>query len=91
MFEVIIKYPINHSNLYKHNISINIMNKWLEILLGLILIIVAIVVAWYSLEWWGSFWNIRHAAWEFLKGGIFWFVILIGLLFLMLGISDLKE
>lgn len=67
------------------------MNKWLEILIGLILIIGAILVAWYSPTWWGSFWNFRHAAWEFFKGGLFWFVALIGLLFLMLGISDLKE
>jgi len=67
------------------------MNKWLEILLGLILVVVAIVVAWYSPIWWGSFWNFKHAAWEFLKGGVFWLVIIVGLLFLMLGISDLKE
>ena len=67
------------------------MNKWLEILVGLILIVGAILVAWYSPFWWGSTWNFRHAAWEFLKGGVFWFVALIGLLFLMLGISDLKE
>lgn len=67
------------------------MNKWVEILLGLVLIIVAIWVAWYSPIWWGSFWNFRHAAWEFLKGGVFWFVIMLGLLFLMLGISDLRE
>ena len=67
------------------------MNKWAEILFGLILIIGAILVAWYSSIWWGSFWNFKHAAWEFFKGGLFWFVALIGLLFLMLGISDLKE
>jgi len=40
---------------------------------------------------WGDFWNFGNAAWEFLKGGIVWFVIMIGLLFIMLGISDLKE
>lgn len=66
------------------------MNKWLEILFGLILIIAVILVAWYSPSW-GGIWNFKTAAWEFLKGGVVWFVILIGLLFLMLGISDLKE
>ena len=66
------------------------MNKWIEILLGLILINGVILFTWYSVGW-GSFWNFRHAAWEFLKGGAVWFALLIGLLFLMLGISDLKE
>jgi len=66
------------------------MNKWVELLLGLILVIAAIVVMWYSAGW-GAFWNFRHAAWEFLKGGAFWFVLGIGLLLILLGISDLKE
>jgi len=66
------------------------MNKWVELLFGLILVIVAIVVMWYSTGW-GSFWNFRHASWEFLKGGVFWFVLGIGLLLILLGISDLKE
>ena len=63
------------------------MNKWLEILLGLILVVGAIYVAWLTPFWGGM----GSAALEFLKGGIVWFVILIGLLFLMLGISDLKN
>lgn len=66
------------------------MNKWTELLFGLILVIGAIVVAWYSGIWWGAFWNFKHAAWEFLKGGVFWFIIGIGALFILLGISDLK-
>ena len=71
------------------------MNKWFEILLGLVLIIGTIVIAFYSsVQAWeiaGKSLNFWHAGWEFLKGGIFWFVIMIGLLFLMLGISDLRE
>lgn len=66
------------------------MNKWLELLVGLILVVGALLIMWYSVNW-GSFWNFRHAAWEFLKGGVFWFVLGIGALFIMLGISDLKE
>ena len=58
------------------------MNKWLELLIGLILVILPIVVAINSA--WGA------AAILFLKGGIVVGVILIGLLFLMLGISDIK-
>jgi len=63
------------------------MNKWLEILVGLIFVAGAIYVAWGvpQMLTWGT------AAIEFLKGGIVWAIILVGLLFLMLGISDLKN
>ena len=69
------------------------MNKWIEILLGLILINGTILLAYVSQGWMGmnisfEFWN---ATWVFLKGGLVWFLILIGLLFIMLGISDLKN
>lgn len=60
------------------------MNKWLEILVGLVLVIVA-VLAWALFPSWGQ------AALAVLKGGIIWVIIIAGLLFLMLGISDLKE
>lgn len=60
------------------------MNKWLELLVGLILILVPIWAA-ISFASWGA------ATISFLKGGVIVFVILIGLLFVMLGISDLKE
>lgn len=65
------------------------MNKWLEILLGLILVAGTIyaVWAWPAINGWGM----GKAAFEFFKGGIVWFVIIIGLLFLMLGISDLRD
>ena len=65
------------------------MNKWLEIVLGLILVVVAILVSFNSLGW-GS-WNFGTAAWEVLKGGAVWAVIGLGFLFLLLGISDLKD
>jgi len=67
------------------------MNKWTELLLGLILLVGVILVAWYSPIWWGESWNFRSAAWTFFKGGLFWLIALVGLLFIMLGISDLKE
>ena len=66
------------------------MNKWIELLTGLILISAVVYIWGYSSQW-GEFWNFGNAAWEFLKGGLIWFVAMIGLLFLMLGISDLKE
>ncbi len=66
------------------------MNKWTEILFGLILLNGAIFV-WSVSQQWGAFWNFGTAAWEFFKGGLVWFVILIGFILIMLGISDLKE
>ncbi|MAG02691.1 hypothetical protein CMI42_05115 [Candidatus Pacearchaeota archaeon] len=68
------------------------MDKWAEILLGLVLIVVAVLVWAYSPSWGANgFWDFGSAAWAFLKGGLIWLVILVGLLFLMLGISDLKD
>lgn len=66
------------------------MNKWMEILLGLIFLNGAIFV-WYTSAQWGAFWDFGTAAWEFFKGGLVWFVILIGFILIMLGISDLKD
>jgi len=84
-------YILHNKNLFKENFAYNsTMNKWFELLLGLILVNGVILLTWYSVDW-GSFWNFRHAAWEFLKGGVVWALIMIGLLFIMLGISDLKE
>jgi len=69
------------------------MNKWFELFVGLVLLILAVLVIFYSQTWvWlGLSWDFKHAAWLFLKGGAIWFVIMIGLLFIMLGISDLKD
>lgn len=71
------------------------MNKWAEILMGLVLFVGAILIAGYSAvySWtlFGKDFNFLHAAWIFLKGGLFWVVILVGLLFIILGIKDLKE
>ena len=64
------------------------MDKWSELLVGLILVIVPIVVAFYSQAW--GLWNFWGAAWAFLKGGLFWVIIMMGVLFILLGISDLK-
>jgi len=64
------------------------MNKWTELLVGLILVIAAVVV-WNQTMGIG-FWDFGTAAWEFFKGGLVWLVIMIGLLFILLGISDLK-
>ena len=60
------------------------MNKWLELLIGLILIIIPIVV------WLQNSWGFGTAALEVLKGGLIWFVLMLGILFVLLGISDLK-
>ena len=71
------------------------MNKWIEILIGLVLLNGAIIISWYSSSnsWTilGKNLNFLHAGWIVLQGGIFWLVIMAGLLFIILGISDLKE
>ncbi len=64
------------------------MDKWSELLLGLILVIVPIVIAFYSQTW--GMWNFWSAAWTFFKGGLFWVIVMMGVLFILLGISDLK-
>jgi len=71
-------------NIYKPSNSITMMNKWFELLLGLILVILA-VIAWIQ-----NIWGMGTAALELLKGGIVWFILFIGLLFILLGLSDLK-
>ncbi len=56
------------------------MNKWLELLLGLILVLVPISL-------WGS-WG--PSALTVLTGGIFWVLVGVGILLVVLGIADLK-
>lgn len=60
------------------------MNKWLELLLGLILIIVPIGLA---LGTWPTWWT---SALTVLTGGIFWALVGLGVLLVLLGIADLK-
>ena len=71
------------------------MDKWLELILGLVLLIGVVLVGWassvYSWVWLGRDFNFLHAAWIFLKGGIFWLVVLIAFLLIVLGINDLRE
>ena len=58
------------------------MNKWLELVLGAILVIVPIVLA-------VSYSTIGAAALSFLIGGLAVGVVLVGIMFIMLGISDI--
>ena len=76
---------LEKNNTYKRNLSEDIMNKWTELLVGLILVILPIVLATLT---WTSWWT---AALVFLKGALFWGIVGIGLLFILLAIADLKE
>lgn len=76
---------MHHKNLFKSNDTKKIMNKWLELLIGLI-ILVAGVYAWGT-----NLLGFGVAALSFLKGGILWMLLLIGFLLVLLGISALKE
>lgn len=63
------------------------MNKWFEILLGLILIVIPVIVVTavpLFLSW-------SVAAVELVKGGVVVGLVCLGLLFLIIGISDLKD
>ncbi|MFW6233266.1 MAG: hypothetical protein ACOC3Z_01235 [Nanoarchaeota archaeon] len=63
------------------------MNKWIKIIFGLIILIVCILLFFPNmfLESWGK------NALVLIKGGIVWFLILLGILFIFLGILDLKD
>jgi hypothetical protein len=60
------------------------MNKWLELIVGLILLVgvIALVFPGMPLESWGN------AALTVLKGGLVWIVV--GLILIILGISEIK-
>lgn len=63
------------------------MNKGLKIILGLLLIVVPLylIMPGMVIESWG------RAAWEFLKGAITLLVILVGLILVVMGISELRN
>ena len=61
------------------------MNKYLEILIGLILLSAPIYV------WITNDYGFGDAALEFLKGGLIWLFIGIGAMFLIIGLTDLKD
>ncbi len=71
------------------------MNKWLELFLGLVLLVAVILISWasdaYAWTVFGKDLNFLHAGWLFLKGGLFWFSVMVALLLVMLGINDLRE
>ncbi len=71
------------------------MNKWLELLIGLVLLVGMILVGWasstYAWTLFGKNLNLLNAAWVVLKGFVFWIGLMIGLLLIVIGISDLKD
>ena len=71
------------------------MNRWVELLLGLVIVVAMVIIGWASAAYsWtiiGKDLNFLHAAWIFLKGAIFWLIVSIGILLILIGISDLKE
>ncbi len=61
------------------------MNKYLEILLGLIILIAGVSLGVLNA------WGFGYAMLYVLKGGLGWLIILIGLIMLATGISDLRK
>ena len=76
------KYVLPKENVFKMSILEGFMNKWIELLLGIILIAAPVMVAFAFSASWGL------ATLTFLMGGLVVFVFLIGIMFVMLGISD---
>ena len=66
---------------------IQTMNKWIKILLGLILLVVPLYLIFPAspLHTWGI------AALELIKGFVTIFILLIGIILITLGIIDLKN
>ena len=89
------KLVIHHKNLFKSTFDLFSMDKWSELVLGLILLVAVILITWASSAYnWvllGKDFNFLHSAWIFLKGGIFWLATAIALLLIVLGINDLRE
>ena len=86
---------MKYENLFKSLKPIENMEKWTELLLGLVILIGVIFLAWASsaYNWviFGKDFNFLHSAWVFLKGGLFWLVFLVGLLLIVLGLNDLRD
>jgi hypothetical protein len=63
------------------------MNKWLELFIGLVLLVgaIALVFPGMPLASWGK------DALVLLKGGLTWIVVIAGLILIILGISELKD
>ncbi len=59
------------------------MNKWIELIIGLVLLAVSIVVPICL--------HLGEAVKQFIIGGLVVFVFLLGLLFLAMAISDMRE
>jgi hypothetical protein len=62
-----------------------IMDKFIEILLGLVFLLVPIYV------WIVNFAGFGNAALVVLKGGIIWVSLLVGVMFLVMGLAGLKD
>ena len=61
------------------------MNKFLEILIGLIFLVIPIYV------WIVNWADFGLAASTFLKGGFMWILLGIGAIFLLIGLNELKD
>lgn len=60
------------------------MNKWTELFLGLVLVVIALYLTLQDVA------GFQDAVISFFKGGFAWALFMLGLLLLMLGITDLK-
>ena len=61
----------------------------MSLIVGLLLIIGGILIWSFTLG--KGFWDFGNAAWVFFKGGVLWLLLMIGVVFIVMGISDIKE
>lgn len=80
-------YNFDNQNLFKLKTPYkSTMNKWFELILGLILLVgvVALILPGMPLQSWGT------SALIVLKGGLAWIIAIVGLILIILGISEIK-
>ena len=61
------------------------MNKYLEIIIGLIILVAGVSLAVLNIQGFGT------AMLSVLKGGIGWLIVLVGIVLIGMGLGDLKD
>lgn len=75
-----------YQNAFKlRKIDYSTMNKFISIFVGLILLATPI------LAWGYNLWNFGESAVFFLKGGIIFSLIILGIILIFIGMNDLKD
>jgi len=77
--------PFAREKLFKARWTVSFMNKFISILVGLVFLLAPIY------GWIVDYAGFGTAALTFLKGGLVWFLMMVGAVLLLSGLSGLKE